>query len=95
VKVDMVVSYQRNVPAFDVAQLALMHLASTDQSIWLLSSSEAVANLKTISNLNLSNAKAIATHPRIAQAAKEAGFGVVYESRPTLADVAASIELIL
>jgi uroporphyrinogen-III synthase len=96
VQVDMVVSYQRNVPDFDVAELALMRQASTDQSIWLLSSSEAVANLKTILDLNWPNAKAIAkaiaTHPRIAQAARDAGFGVVYESRPLLADVVASIE---
>ncbi|MGE3348297.1 MAG: uroporphyrinogen-III synthase, partial [Ramlibacter sp.] len=37
-------------------------------------------------------ARAVATHPRIAQAAREAGFGVVCESRPALADVVASIE---
>jgi uroporphyrinogen-III synthase len=92
VQVDMVVSYERNVPAFDAAELALMRQASTDQSIWLLSSSEAVANLKTILDLNWPNAKAIATHPRIAQAARDAGFGVVYESRPLLTDVVASIE---
>ena len=92
VQVDIVISYERNVPTFDAAELALMRHASTDQSIWLLSSSEAVANLKTISDLSWSNAKAIATHPRIAQAARDAGFGVVYESRPLLTDVVASIE---
>jgi uroporphyrinogen-III synthase len=91
VLVDVVVSYQRNIPVFDVAELAFMHQASTDQSIWLLSSSEAVANLRTISNLNVSQNKAITTHPRIAQAARDAGFGVVYESRPLLADVAACV----
>jgi uroporphyrinogen-III synthase len=92
VQVDFVVSYQRSAPVFDAAELALLRQASTDQSIWLLSSSEAVANLKTISDLSWSNAKAIATHPRIAQAAREAGFCVVYESRPLLTDVVASIE---
>ena len=96
VQVDIVVSYQRSAPVFEEAELALMVQAATDQSIWLLSSSEAVANLLTTSglasSLNWSNARAIATHPRIAQAAKDAGFGVVYESRPLLADVAASIE---
>lgn len=95
VQVDEVVSYQRSAPVFDAAQTALMRQASTDQSVWLLSSSEAVANLQEISaaeGIHWSKARAIATHPRIAQAAREAGFGVVYESRPLLADVVASIE---
>ena len=99
VQVDFVVSYQRSAPVFDAAAMALMRQASTDQSIWLLSSSEAVANLvahlEVIPGLNLSKARAIATHPRIAQAAREAGFGVVYESRPLLDDVVASIESLL
>ena len=103
VQVDEVVSYERSAPAFDAAELALLHQASSNQSIWLLSSSEAVSNLCTVSGLsssiglglNWTQARAIATHPRIAQAAKKAGFGVVYESRPLLSDVAqvaASIE---
>jgi uroporphyrinogen-III synthase len=32
-------------------------------------------------------ARAIATHPRIAQAARAAGWGVVVESRPALDDI--------
>ncbi len=96
VQVDFVVSYQRSAPVFNAAELAWTTQAATDKSVWLLSSSEAVANLvanlKVISGLSLSQARAIATHPRIAQAAREAGFGVVYESRPLLADVVASIE---
>jgi uroporphyrinogen-III synthase len=99
VHVDVVVSYQRSAPVFDAAELALMAQAATDKSVWLLSSSEAVANLCTISGLasglNWSHARAIATHPRIAQAAREAGFGVVYESRPMITDVAASLESLL
>ena len=99
VQVDVVVSYQRSAPVFDAAELALMAQAATDKSVWLLSSSEAVANLRTISglalDLNWSKARAIATHPRIAQAARDAGFGVVYESRPLFANVAASIESLL
>ena len=99
VQVDVAVSYQRSAPVFDAAQMALMVQAATDKSVWLLSSSEAVANLRTVSglalDLNWSHARAIATHPRIAQAARDAGFGVVYESRPLLVDVAASIESLL
>jgi uroporphyrinogen-III synthase len=99
VHVDVVVSYERSAPVFDAAEMAQMTEAATDKSVWLLSSSEAVANLCTISGLalglNWSYARAIATHPRIAQAAREAGFGVVYESRPMISDVAASIESLL
>jgi uroporphyrinogen-III synthase len=98
VQVDTAISYERSAPVFDAAELALVRQASTDQSIWLLSSSEAVANLRKVagldSGLKWSNARAIATHPRIAQAARDAGFGVVYESRPLLVDVVATIESI-
>lgn len=95
VQVDFVVSYQRSAPVFDVVEQALMAQARADGSIWLLSSSEAVANLTSATSMDWSLARAVATHPRIAQAAREAGFGVVYESRPLLADVAASIESLL
>ena len=109
VQVDSVVSYQRSAPILDAAEVALMRQASTDESVWLLSSSESVANLQTLAQarppagsrpgselshaaIDWSQARAIATHPRIAQAAKDAGFGVVYESRPLLEDVVACIE---
>ncbi|MEO6291207.1 MAG: uroporphyrinogen-III synthase [Burkholderiaceae bacterium] len=98
VQVDFVVSYQRRAPVFDAAEQALMAQARVDGSLWLLSSSEAVANLTSTTAaaaVDWSQARALATHPRIAQAAREAGFGVVYVSRPLLADVVASIESLL
>lgn len=98
VQVDFVVSYQRRAPVFDAAEQALMAQARVDGSLWLLSSSEAVANLTSTTAaaaVDWSPARALATHPRIAQAAREAGFGVVYESRPLLVDVVASIESLL
>lgn len=98
VQVDFVVSYQRSAPLFHAAEQALMAQARVDGSVWLLSSSEAVANLTSLTSarsFDWSQARALATHPRIALAAREAGFGVVYESRPLLADVAASIESLL
>lgn len=95
VQVDFVVSYLRRPPVFDDAEQALMAQARVDGSLWLLSSSEAVANLTSVTAVDWSPARALATHPRIAQAARKAGFGVVYESRPLLADVAASIESLL
>ncbi len=72
--VDFVVAYERGAPQLSVEDLALARQASHNGSLWLLSSSEAVA------------------HPRIAQAAHDAGFGEVRECRPALADVVASIE---
>ena len=91
--VDFVVSYQRGVPRFSVADRALACGASADGAVWLFSSTEAVANLRAwLPEQNWHGARALATHPRIAAAAKEAGFGVVQESRPTLVDVRASIE---
>ena len=95
VQVDFVVSYQRSAPVFDAAEQALMAQARVDGSLWLLSSSEAVTNLTSATAVDWSQASALATHPRITQAARGAGFGVVYESRPLLADVAASIESLL
>ena len=41
---------------------------------------------------DFTHAHALATHPRIAQAARETGFGVVHESPPRLDDVVASIK---
>lgn len=101
VQVDCVVSYQRGSPVLDAAQQQIVGDARRDGSVWLFSSSESIANLLQLtqsapgSPLDWSKAIALATHPRIAQAARAAGFGVVYESRPLLADVVASIESVL
>ena len=95
--VDFVVSYQRRCPAMaphTAAQFAqqVQHWVA-DQAVWLFSSSEAIANLRHLLPLqSWASARAVATHPRIASAAREAGFAVVCESRPVLAAVVASIE---
>ena len=91
--VEFVVAYQRHVPTFSAHDQALAREAAADGSLWLFSSSEAVANLcQGLPAQSWGQARALATHPRIAAAARAAGFGVVCESRPTLADVVASIE---
>ena len=93
--VDFVVAYQRRLPVLGVNALALSQAASADGSVWLFSSSEAVVNLMMLwPAQGWNTARALATHPRIAQAARDAGFGVVYESSPALADLLASIESI-
>lgn len=91
--VDFVVAYTRGAPQFTPEQTALAHAAASDGSWWLLSSSEALTHLASAApGLALQAARALATHPRIAQAARAAGFGHVRECRPALDDVVASIE---
>ena len=92
-EVDFVVAYQRGAPEFSPDDVALARQAARDGSLWLLSSSEAVAHLaQALPGQQWGSAHALATHPRIAQAAQAAGFGTVRECRPALADVVASIE---
>lgn len=91
--VDFLVSYQRQAPVLDASQLQQARQAAGDGSVWLFSSSEAVHNLQAaLPGQDWSRACAVATHARIAQAARGAGFARVRESRPALADVQASIE---
>jgi uroporphyrinogen-III synthase len=89
--VDAVAVYERRAPVFTPRQLQRIGEAAGDGSIWLLSSSEALANLPAG---QWSQARAVATHPRIAEAAHAAGWGVVVQSRPALEDIVASIESI-
>ena len=90
--VDFVVVYQRRVPHFSPAQLQRMADSRHDGSVWLFSSSEALDGLPRWPGGDWSQARAIATHPRIASAVRAAGWGVVIESRPALDDIVASIE---
>lgn len=91
-RVEFVMSYQRCTPEFSTHQDQLARQAATDGSVWLFSSTEAVANLKAwLPGQSWAQARALATHPRIAAAVKNAGFGVVGESRPTLPDVVAAL----
>ena len=91
--VDFVAAYERGAPCLDAQQLVLAQAAASDGSVWLLSSSEAIANLRAVLPAqHWGMARALTTHPRIAQAARAAGFGSVHECRPAFDEVAASIE---
>jgi uroporphyrinogen-III synthase len=91
--VDFVVSYQRGLPRLSPQQVQLARAAASDGTVWLFSSSEAVANLQTcLPGQDWRAARAVATHERIVVAARAAGFAVVRESRPALADIMASLE---
>jgi uroporphyrinogen-III synthase len=91
--VEHVVVYERGAPIFTPEVGAKVAQAAVDGSVWLFSSSEAVANLRSqAASISWEEGRAVCTHPRIAQAAREAGFGVVCESRPAIDSVVASIE---
>ncbi|NVO07682.1 MAG: uroporphyrinogen-III synthase [Rhodoferax sp.] len=91
--VEFLVTYQRRAPVLDAQAQALVRQAACDGTVWLLSSSEAVGNLQALApDQSWDQARAVATHARIAQAARAAGFGVVQASRPAMADLLASIE---
>lgn len=91
--VDFVVAYQRGMPSFNPDAAAAAREAAADGSVWLFSSTAAIANLLTwLPAQNWARARAVATHSRIAAAARRAGFGVVFESRPTLPGIMVSIE---
>lgn len=92
-RVEWVVAYQRTAPVWLAPERALAQQAASDGSVWLFSSTQAVTHLLALLPGQVwTAARAVATHARIAQALRNAGFGTVTESRPTLRDVMASIE---
>ncbi|NMM05895.1 MAG: uroporphyrinogen-III synthase [Polaromonas sp.] len=96
-QVDFVGVYQRRAPALTQAQAERARAAGADGSVWLFSSSEAVANLASLPSLagtDWSGARAVATHPRIVDAVRAAGWGVVVASRPALQDISATLRSI-
>ena len=92
---DLVVAYRRRAPHWGEAERELAEQGVTGAAVWLFSSSEAIANLcQAMHGFEWTAARAVATHARIAQAAREAGFSVVQIALPTLSALVASIELI-
>jgi uroporphyrinogen-III synthase len=93
VQVAIVVAYARRAPAWNAQQVAAAQRAAQDGSLWLFSSSEAAHQLAhLLPHQDWSRAQALATHPRIAQAVRQLGFGAVHAARPAFDDVLASIE---
>lgn len=92
-KVELVVAYRRGAPEFSPAQLQIASAAIDAGDVWLFSSSQAVSHLRAaLPQQDWSRARAVATHARIANAARGAGFGVVCESRPAVDAVVAALE---
>ena len=92
-QVDFVVAYERAAPRLSAAEQRLAQAGAHDGSLWLFSSSEAVGHLRQLlPGQGWQHARALTTHPRIAQAAHAAGFGQVHHCKPALEAVVASIK---
>ncbi len=93
VRVQFVAVYRRCAPPTAVLRKAVLTALGVAPAWWLFTSSQAIENLvAALPEQNWGPAQALVTHPRIAAAAGAAGFGVVRETRPALADVVASIK---
>jgi len=91
--VDYVVAYARKPPQWTADQRAIALQSLHGNDVWVWSSTEALGNLlAAFPGQSWAGAKAVATHSRIAQAARLAGFGKVALARPGLAALCASIE---
>ena len=88
VPVQWLLAYERVVPRWTPQQLTQAQTAATNASVWLLTSSQAVANLRLLlPQQDWSQALCLATHERVAQAAKALGFAQCWTCRPVLSDV--------
>lgn len=87
--VDFVAAYARRAPTPDAAARRWLAEAEAapQRHLWLFSSSEAVRQLVVLAPALPPRAMALATHPRIAQAAREAGFVQVRTCEPRLSAV--------
>jgi uroporphyrinogen-III synthase len=85
--VRFVQAYARAAPRWHAHERALAQaaLAAAQTHLWLLSSGEAIDHLAALlPGADWRRACAIASHPRIAERAQQAGFGRVIEAPPTL-----------
>ncbi len=88
-------AYRRVAPRFNAHQQAVLEAAQARPAdhVWLFSSSEAVGVLcAAMPAARWAEARAIATHPRIAAAARKAGFGRVEQARPDVEAVVACLQ---
>ncbi len=84
-QVRVVVAYLRALPVWSPEQQARALAGAADGSWWLFSSSEAIDNLgRLLPGQEWAQARALCTHPRIAQRALQAGFGRIEQVRPAL-----------
>lgn len=93
VHVDFAPVYERQAPEATPALLQRMRELRTQHAMWLFSSSECVQHLvRCNTTWSWQAHTALATHPRIAQQVRQAGFGNVIETLPTVQGITASIK---
>ncbi|HEX2541095.1 MAG TPA: uroporphyrinogen-III synthase [Caldimonas sp.] len=92
--VDRIDAYARAVPSLDAdGRAALDALVRADDVAWLFSSSQAIGHLEQLAGSGRwAAARAIASHPRIASRARQAGFGCVVEAGSGLDAVVACLQ---
>jgi len=94
-EVAFVQAYRRSAPRLDGALRTRLDAlrAAPARHAWLFSSSQAVVHLQQLMpQSDWSAGCALATHPRIADTLREAGFGAVWSVRPTLDAVVSTWE---
>lgn len=92
-QVQQVAAYQRARPVWSGAELAQAQRAAGPDAVWIFSSSEAAANLRALApGQDWRAAQALATHPRIAEAVRDLGFGQVHATQPQREAVLASLQ---
>lgn len=93
--VDTVAAYRRLAPELSAEARRQVDdaLAAPARHAWLFSSSEAIARLEALDGVSIgAGSRALASHPRIAARARQAGFAAVHEVQPGLAAVVACIQ---
>ena len=87
------IAYERCAPEWSAGQHALARQAMSDGSIWLLTSSQGVRHLRDLlGDGPWPQARAIASHPRVADAASSLGLGCIVVGGAQLSSIMASIE---
>lgn len=96
-QVGFVTAYERAAPVLSAVDRDTLNgaLAAPAGHAWMFSSSESIDQLLALApEVDWRGARALATHPRIAARAREAGFGAVHECRPALDAVVACLQSI-
>lgn len=94
-KVSFAQAYLRKAPTWSDTECALAQaaLAAPQQHAWLLSSAEAIDHLLALlPGHDWRSSSAVASHPRIAQRARRAGFGHVLEAPPLIDAMVAALQ---
>ena len=94
-RVAYVAAYQRGAPVLDEPSKQALAEALADPAahLWFFSSSEAIDHLDALApGGDWRSARAVATHPRIAERARRLGIGEVTEARPAMPAVVGCIQ---